>query len=106
MFDHTNLVSAQASGFGATITDGRVVAQAVNRWLPITEPRFRARVRSYSICDGQSDRGTCILRVIRYRLPILIPPTARHSSPSSGVGIIGQAVADLPISLNPTQEAK
>jgi hypothetical protein len=90
MFHHTNLVYAQASGFGATPTDGRVVAQAATRRLHIAAPRFRARVRSCAICDGQSDRGTGILRVIRFRLPIHNPPTAPHSSPFIMVGTIGQ----------------
>jgi hypothetical protein len=40
----------------------------------------RAQVRSCQICGGQSGTGVGLLRVLRFSLPILIPPTAPHSS--------------------------
>jgi hypothetical protein len=48
------------------------------------------------------------LRVLRFPLPILIPPTAPHSSSSSIARTIGQLVADVPsgLSLTPPQETK
>jgi hypothetical protein len=39
-------------------------------------------VRSCGICDGQSGTGEGFLRVLRFPLPIFIPPTAPHSSSS------------------------
>jgi hypothetical protein len=46
--------------------------QAVSRPLPTGEARVRAWVRSCGICGGQS--------VLGFPPPILIPPTAPHSS--------------------------
>jgi hypothetical protein len=57
-----------------------LIAQAISRWLPTAAARVRAQVRSCGICGGQSGTGACFLRVFRFPLPILIPPTARHSS--------------------------
>jgi hypothetical protein len=52
--------------------------------------------------------GAGFLRVLRFPLPILIPPTAPYSSSSSGVGTIGLLVADVPsgLSLTPPDETK
>jgi hypothetical protein len=61
---------------------GRAVAQAVSRRLPTAAARVRAQVRSCGACSGQSDTGEGFLRVLRFPLPILIPPTAPHSSSS------------------------
>jgi hypothetical protein len=58
---------------------------------PIAAARVRARVRSCGICSGQSGTGTGFLRVLRFSLQN-IPPTAPHSSQSSGAGTIGQIV--------------
>jgi hypothetical protein len=52
---------------------GRVIAQAVSRWLPNAVARVRARVRSCGICVGQSDAGAGFLRVLRFPLSIFIP---------------------------------
>jgi hypothetical protein len=42
--------------------------------------RVRAQVRSCCICGGICGNGTGFLEVLRFPLPILIPPTAPHSS--------------------------
>jgi hypothetical protein len=54
---------------------GRAIAQEVSRWL-------RARVWSCGICGGQSGAGAGFLRVLRFPLPIFIPPVAPQSSTS------------------------
>jgi hypothetical protein len=60
---------------------------------------------SCGICGGQSGTGADVLRVLRFPLPILIPPSAPHSS---GAGTIGQLVAAVPsgLSLTPPQGTK
>jgi hypothetical protein len=55
------------------------MAQAASRWLPIAVVRVRARVWSSGICGSQSGAGAGFLRVLRFPLPISIPP----NSPSS-----------------------
>jgi hypothetical protein len=50
--------------------------------MDLRPARVRAQVRSCGICGGQSGTGAGFLRVLRFPLPILIPPTAPHSSPS------------------------
>jgi hypothetical protein len=60
----------------------RAIAQAVSRRLPTAAGRVRVQVRSRGICSGQSGTGAGFLRVHRFPLPILIPPTAPHSSSS------------------------
>jgi hypothetical protein len=55
---------------------GRAIAQAASRWLPTAAARVRSQVRSCGICDGQSGTGAGFLRVLRFPLPIIIPPTA------------------------------
>jgi hypothetical protein len=68
---------------------GRAIVQAVSRWLPTAAARVRARVWSCEICGGQSGAGAAFLRVLRFPLPIFIPPISPQS-PSSGAGTIGQ----------------
>jgi hypothetical protein len=48
--------------------------------LPNAAARIRARVRSCGIYGGQNGTGVSFLRVLRFCLPIIIPPTAPHSS--------------------------
>jgi hypothetical protein len=60
---------------------GRVIAQTVSRRLPNAAACVRARIRSYGISGGQNGTGADFLRVLQFPLPILIPPTAPHSSP-------------------------
>jgi hypothetical protein len=59
----------------------RAIAQAVSRQLPITAARVRAQLKSCGICAGQIGTGAGFLGVLPFPLPILIPPTAPHSSP-------------------------
>jgi hypothetical protein len=51
-------------------------------WLPTVVARVRARIWSCGICDGQSGAGAGFLRVLRFPLPISIPPIAPQSSSS------------------------
>jgi hypothetical protein len=74
---------------------GRAIAQAVSRCLRTAAARVRARVWSSGICGGQSDSGAGFLRVLRFPLPIFIPPNS-PSSQSPGARTIGKLVADVP----------
>jgi hypothetical protein len=74
-FVHTKLRDMRVSSHGG----GRAIAQAVSRWLPTAAARVRARVWSSGICGGQSDAGAGFLRVLRFPLPIFIPPLAPQS---------------------------
>jgi hypothetical protein len=56
----------------------RAVAQAVSRWLPTAAGRVRDRA-ARGIGGEQSDTEAGFLRVLRFPLPIVIPPI----SPSS-----------------------
>jgi hypothetical protein len=67
------------STFIRLFTLGRAIAQAVSRWLPTAAARVRSRVWSSGICGGQSGAGAGFLRVLRFPLPIFMPP----NSPSS-----------------------
>jgi hypothetical protein len=65
--------------------EGRAVAQAVSRWLPT------AAAWSSGICGGRSGAGADFLRVLRFHLPIFIPPNfpfsvtrGRYSRPVNG----------------------
>jgi hypothetical protein len=62
--------------YGVSLRRGRVIAQAVNRWLPTAAGRVRSRVWSSEICGGQSGAGSGFLQVLRFPLPIFIPPNS------------------------------
>jgi hypothetical protein len=59
---------------------GRTIAQAVSRRLPTAAARVGAQVRSCGICGGQNDTRAGFLQALQFPQPILIPPTAPHSS--------------------------
>jgi hypothetical protein len=61
---------------------GHAIAQAASRWFPTAAARVRAWVWSCGIWGGQSGAGAGFLRVLRFPLPIFIPPIAPQS-PSS-----------------------
>jgi hypothetical protein len=47
--------------------------------FPTAAARVRVRVWSSGICGGQSDDGGGFLRVLRFPLPIFIPPNSPFS---------------------------
>jgi hypothetical protein len=53
--------------------------------IPTATTLVRSKARSCGICGGQSGTGADFLRVLRFPLPIPIPPTVPHSSSSSVV---------------------
>jgi hypothetical protein len=57
-----------------------VIARAVSRLLPTAAVQVRAQVGSCGICGGQRGTGAGFLRILRFPPPVLIPPTAAHSS--------------------------
>jgi hypothetical protein len=65
------------------------IAQAVSRCLPTAAARVRTWVWSGEICGEQSCAGASFLRVLRFPLPIFIPPNS-PSSQSAGSRTIGQ----------------
>jgi hypothetical protein len=76
MINHERLV--------VTTRVGRAIAQVVSSRLPTAAARVRAQVRSCGIRGGQSGTGAGFLRAFRFPLlPILIAPTAPHSSSST-----------------------
>jgi hypothetical protein len=66
----------------STDMDGRVIAQAVSRWLPTAAAQVQTRVYSCGICGEQSGAGADSLRVLRFPLPIFIPPISPQSASS------------------------
>jgi hypothetical protein len=72
---------------------GRAIAQAVNRPVTIAAARVRAQVKSCRTRGRESGNRAGSLRVLRFPLPIPIPPAAPHSS--FGAGTTGQLVADV-----------
>jgi hypothetical protein len=76
---------------------GRAIAQAVSRWLPTAA----TRVWSCGICGGQSGAGAGFLRVLRFPLPIFIPPISPQSPTSIIWGWYNRpVVAALPSGLS------
>jgi hypothetical protein len=67
---------------------GRVIAQAVIRWLPPAAARVRARVCSYGIFGREIGAVAGFLRILRFPLPIFIPPIAPQSPSSIIWGVV------------------
>jgi hypothetical protein len=87
--------------------NGRAIAQAVSRRLPTAAARVRARSGRVGFLVNKVAWGR-VFPSTWVSLPILISPTAPHSSSSSsllfsGTGTIGQLVADVPSGLSLTQ---
>jgi hypothetical protein len=89
--------------------EGRAIAQAVSCWLSTAAARVQTRVCSVGICGGKSGAGVGFIRVLRFPLPVFIPPNS-PSSWSPGAGKIGQSVAAVPSRPNwtppPTERLK
>jgi hypothetical protein len=98
--------SEQSQGVHTTL--GRVIAQVVSRRLHTEAARIRGRVGTCGICGRQSDTGAGFSRVLRFSLPIVIPPTASYSSFIIRGWYNRPTVADVPSGLNLTtpQETK
>jgi hypothetical protein len=67
---------------------GRVSAQAISRWLPTVAARVPAGSGQVGFVVDKVALGS-FLRVLRFPLPIFIPPNS-PSSHSPGAGPIGQ----------------
>jgi hypothetical protein len=79
------------------------MAQAVSRWLPTAAARVQARVWSCGICGGQSGAVSGFLRLLRFPLPIFIPPIAPQSPSFIIWGLYNRSeVAAVPSGLSPT----
>jgi hypothetical protein len=77
--------------------DGRAIVQAVSRWLPTAAARVQTRIWSRGICGGHSGGGAGFLRVLRFPLPIFIPPISPQSpSPITRVWYNRPVVAAVP----------
>jgi hypothetical protein len=103
---HPTSLHVTSPHFISTFIDweGRAITQAVSTRLPTAAARVRCRVWSCGICGGQSGTEAGFLWVLRFPLPIFIPPTAPHSS--SRAGTTGQTVADVPSGLGLTPTPK
>jgi hypothetical protein len=64
---------------------GCAIAQAVSRWISTEAARVRSQATSCGICGGQSGNGAGFLLVLRFSLPVLIPPTAPLSCINPGL---------------------
>jgi hypothetical protein len=60
------------------------IAQAVSRRLPTAAARVPAQVKSCEIFGVKSGTGAGFFRLLRFPLPIIIPPDVLHSSTFRG----------------------
>jgi hypothetical protein len=74
---------------------GRAITQEVSRWLPTAAARVRARVWQVGfVLDNISAAGAGSLQVLRFPLPIFIPPNS-PSSQSPWAGTLGHSLAEV-----------
>jgi hypothetical protein len=100
---HSSSIKLLTSSMTIIFAKGRAIAQAVCRWLPTAAARVRARVWSCGICGGQSGARVGFLRVLRFPLPIFIPPIAPQSPSSITWGLYNRPeVAAVPSGHSPT----
>jgi hypothetical protein len=59
---------------------GHIIAQAVRYRPPTAAARVRSQVKLHGLYSGQNGTGAGFLRVLRFPLPLLIPPNAACSS--------------------------
>jgi hypothetical protein len=102
MENSADLEEAKKQNCSEETCPGRAIAQTVSRWLPTAAARVRARVWSCGICGGQSGARAGFLRVLRFTLPIFVPPIAPKSPSSINRGLYNRPeVAAVPSGLSP-----
>jgi hypothetical protein len=87
--------------------EGRAITHAVSRCHHTAVAWVRSQVMSCGICGGRNGTGAGFLRVLRFPLPVLIPPNVPYSSSYTSVpGTTSQLAADVPNgrSLTPRHE--
>jgi hypothetical protein len=99
LVDCVSALMADVCNISSKISLSRAIAQAVSRRLPTAAARVRTQLRSCGICCGQSGTGAGFLRVLRFPLPIRIPPVAPHSSSYHPGQQVSQLVAAVPSGL-------
>jgi hypothetical protein len=72
-------VKAMTAPLAYQLYRSRAIAQAVSCWLPTAAARVQSRVWSSGMCGGQSGAGAGFLLLLRFPLPIFIPPIAPQS---------------------------
>jgi hypothetical protein len=78
-----------------TLFNGRAIDHAVSHRCPPAASLVQSEVMSCGICGGQNSAGAAFLQILRFPLPILIPPIAPYSS-ITGAGTIMQLLGDVP----------
>jgi hypothetical protein len=86
----------------------RAIAQAVSHRFPTEATRVRAQVTSCGICGGQSGTGAVFSEYFDFPWQFSFHRLLHTHYLSSGVGTIGQLVANVPsgLSLTSPQETK
>jgi hypothetical protein len=74
--------------------EGRAIAKPVSRQLPIAEAPVQSQVISCGICGGQNGTGASFCLALWFLQPILVLPTAPHSSSSIIWGWYNRSISD------------